>query len=115
MAKIEEQLVTLAGVAPAYTAASGGGDTFDPDADTFLHVKNGSGGSITVTVVTPRSDPRTGLAEADAAVAVPAGAERMLGPFPFETFADPATGLGNITYSGVTSLTVAVLKCPRPA
>lgn len=113
MAKIEEQLVTIAGLGPAYSAAAGGGDTFDPDQDTFIHVKNGSGGAITVTVVTPRVDPQTGLAEADVAVSVPAGGERMIGPFPFETYADPATGLGSITYSGVTSLTLAVLKVPR--
>jgi hypothetical protein len=115
MAKIEEQVVTLAGVAPAYTAAAGGGDTFDPDADTFIHVKNGHTSPQTVTVVTPRTDPRTGLAEADVAVSVPNAGERMIGPFPFETFADPVTGLGSLTYSGVTALTLAVVRCPRPA
>lgn len=114
MAKIEEQLVTLAGLTPAYTAAAGGGDTFDPDADTMVVVKNAGGSPITVTVPTPRLDPQTGLAEADVSVSVPAtNGEKWLGPFPFETYADPATGLGSIGYSGVTSVTVAVIKIPR--
>lgn len=114
MAKIEEQLVTLAGLAPTFTAAAGGGDTFDPDADTFIVVKNGGGSPITVTVPTPRVDPATGLAEADVSVSVPATTgERWIGPFPFETYADPATGLGSIGYSGVTTVTTAVVKVPR--
>lgn len=113
MAKIEEQQITLAGVGPTYSAAAGGGDTFDPDADTFLHVKNGHTSAQTVTVVTPRTDPRTGQAEADVAVSVPNGGERMLGPFPFEVYGDPTTGLASITYSGVIALTVAVLRCAR--
>lgn len=115
MAKIEEQIIGLAGLAPAYTAAAGGGDTFDPDQDTFIHVKNGHTAPQTVTIVTPRTDPRTGQAEADIAVSVPNAGERMIGPFPFEVYADPVTGLGSLTYSGVTLLTLAVLKCPRIA
>lgn len=113
MAKIEEQIVNLAGIGPTFTAAAGGGDTFDPDQDTFIVVKNGGGASITVTVPTPRVDPATGLAEADVSVSVPNAGERWIGPFPFEVYADPATGLGSIGYSGVTSVTTAVIKVPR--
>jgi hypothetical protein len=113
MAKIEEQVVSLAGVGPAYSAAAGGGDTFDPDEDTFIHVKNGHSSPQTVTIATPRTDPGTGQPEADIAVAVPNGGERMIGPFPHEVFADPTTGLASLTYSGVTALTLAVLKVPR--
>jgi len=113
VAKIEEQIVNLAGIGPTFTAAAGGGDTFDPDADTFIVVKNGGGASITVTVPTPRVDPATGLAEADVSVSVPNAGERWIGPFPFEVYADPATGLGSIGYSGVTSVTTAVIKVPR--
>lgn len=113
MAKIEEQVITVAGVGPAYSAAAGGGDTFDPDQDTFIHVKNGHTSPQTVTIVTPRVDPSTGQAEADIAVSVPNAGERMIGPFPFEVYADPATGLGSLTYSGVVALTLAVLKVPR--
>lgn len=110
MALLATQSVTLAGLAPAYAAAAGGGDTFVPDKDTFLHVKNASGGAITVTIVTPRTDP-VGNAVADVAVVVPlTTGDRMIGPFNAEIFADPTTGLASITYSGVTSLTVAIVK-----
>lgn len=105
MALLATQSIVRAGLAPSYAAAAGGGDTFAPGTHTFLHVKNGSGGSITVTVVTPRTDA-LGNAIADNAVAVGAGAEAMIGPLPYEHYASPSTGVGNITYSGVTSLTI---------
>lgn len=114
MATLAIQPITRAGVAPTYAACTGGGDKFLPDADTFLHVKNGSGGALTVTIVTPR-EAFPGAAISDIAVSVPATNERMIGPFPAEQFADPAdpNGLANITYSGVTTLTIAAIKLPQ--
>jgi hypothetical protein len=41
---------------------------------------------------------------------VPAAGERMIGPFPPEHFGSLTTGRAALTYSGVTSLTVAVLE-----
>lgn len=106
MALLATQSIVRAGLAPSYAAAAGGGDTFTPGTDTFLHVKNASGGAITVTIVTPRTDAY-GNAIADNAISVPATTgERMIGPFPYEAYADPTTGLANITYSGTTSLTI---------
>lgn len=108
MALLATQQVVRTGLAPSYSAAAGGGDTFNPGPETFLHVKNTSGGSITVTVVTPGATG--GLAIADVSVAVPATTgDRMIGPLPGSLFADATTGLGSITYSGVTNLTVAVI------
>jgi hypothetical protein len=108
MATLTVQTVSRSGLNPAYAAAAGGGDKFAPDKDTFLHVKNGSGGAL--TVVTPLTDPGSGQAISDVAVSVPAAGERMIGPFNASSFADPADGLASITYSGVTSLTVAAIK-----
>ena len=34
----------------------------------------------------------------------------MIGPLPASRFANPADGLVNVTYSGVTTLTVAAIK-----
>ena len=113
MAALASQVININGLAPSYAAAAGGGDTFTPDADTVVHVKNGGGAPITVTVVTPRVDPATGLAEADVSVSVPNGGERFIGPFPAEVYADPATRVASIGYSAVTSVTVAVLTAPR--
>lgn len=108
MALLATQTVVRTGLAPSYSAAAGGGDTFNPSPESFLHVKNGSGAPITVTVVTPGATG--GLAIADVSVSVPATTgDRMIGPLPGSLFADPTTGLGSITYSGVTSLTVAIV------
>lgn len=113
MATLATQSVARAGVAPSYAAATAGGDKFTPDRDTFLHVKNGSGGALTVTIATPRTD-QVGNPVADNAISVPAAGERMIGPFPAEHYADPADGLAAITYSGVTSLTVGAFRMSQP-
>lgn len=113
MATLATQKIARAGLGPTYAAAAGGGDSFSPSKNTFLHVKNGGGGAVTVTVVTPGT-LIADIAIADVAVSVPAGGERMIGPCPYEYFADPADGLADITYSGVTSVTVAVLELSQP-
>lgn len=114
MALLASQSITRAGLAAAYAAAAGGGDTFSPDKDTFLHVKNASGGALTVTIATPRTDAY-GNAIADNAVSIPATTgDRMIGPFPAEAYADPTTGLASITYSGATDLTIGVFKVSHP-
>ena len=113
MATLTTQNVVRTGVATTYAAAAGGGDSFTPDATTFLHVKNTSAGALTVTV-TPAKVPLTDLTETFAAVSIPATTgDKMLGPFPYEHFAQ-SDGLADITYSGVTNLTIAVVKVSQP-
>lgn len=114
MATLATQTVTRAGLRKdnALVAANAGGDKFVPDKDTTLEVNNGSGGAITVTIVTPGTT--FGEAIADRAVSVPAGQRYEIGPFPAELFANPADGLADITYSGVTTLTVGVFKRAQP-
>lgn len=109
MATLATQGVTRAGVAPTYAAAAGGGDRFTPGAATWLHVKNGSGGAITVTVATPRTDAY-GNAIADNTISVPAAGERVIGPFPTEAYGSTSDGLADITYSEVTSLTIGAFS-----
>lgn len=114
MATLATQSVTRAGTTPTYAAAAGAGDAFTPDKNTFLHVKNTSGGAITVTIVTPRTDA-IGNAIADNAIAVPlTTGDKMIGPFPAEFYADVTTGLASITYSGVTGLTIAAVQLTQP-
>jgi hypothetical protein len=112
MAALSNQEVKRAGLKPAYASANGGGDTFEPGENVYLHAKNGSEASITVTIVTPGKV--IGADIADVAVAIPGGEERMIGPFPSRHFADPTTGKASITYSGVTSLTIAALELAQP-
>ncbi len=109
MATLATQLVTRAGVIPSYAAAAGGGDAFTPGPTVWLHAKNASGGSITITVVTSKTDA-IGNPVADNTIAIAAGAEKAFGPFPYEHYADNATGLGSITYSGTTSLTIGAFS-----
>ena len=107
MATVASQQVVRAGLAPVYSAASAGGDSFLPDTSTFLHVKNASASSVTVTIVTPGNV--AGFAIADLAVAIPAAGERLIGPLGGGLFTDPADGLGDITWSATTSVTFAAL------
>ena len=109
MALLATQAVDLDGLRATYAAATRAGDTFTPGDGTFLHIKNGSGGSITATIVTP-GEAFPGAAIADITCVVSAGEERFAGPFPTVDFRDPSTGLATVTYSDGTSVTVAVLK-----
>lgn len=113
MAVLTVQTVVRSGVGPTYASCAGGGDKFLPDATTFLHVKNGSGGDLTVTVAAVAT-VLPNLSVGNVAVSVPAGAERMIGPFPAQFFANSADGNADITYSGVTSLTIAAVKVSQP-
>lgn len=111
MALLTKQIIGPAGATPAYVAAAGGGDTVQPGDHTFLHVKNGGGAPITVTIDDPTSVSPPGASQfnPDLSVSVTNAQERMIGPLTAR-FANPATGLVNITYSGVTTVTVGAFQ-----
>jgi hypothetical protein len=114
MATLTVNTVTQAGFRDdnALVAAAGGGDAFAPGADTFVRINNAGGGAITATFATPGTVG--GLAIADGGGSVTNAQSRIFGPFPPELYQDPTTGLVTLTYSGVTSVTVAPFKIPRP-
>lgn len=88
-----------------FAAATAGGDSFSSGSDVYLHVKNGSGSVVTVTVATPGSVD--GLAVADFTFTVPATTGDVeIGPFPEDLFG--ATAI--VTYSAVTTVTIACKK-----
>lgn len=87
-------------------AAAGGGDTMVGGQGVHLYVNNGGGSPITVTLVTPET-VEGALAVADRAVTVTNGTFREI-PVP-SRYNDPSTGLASITYSAVTSVTVAAI------
>lgn len=112
MAALASQDIPLAGLTPAFSAAGGAGDTFVPDEDTILRIKNTSGSPVTVTVPTP-GVAAGGLAIGDAVASVPATTgDVTMGPFPREHFAK-ADGNADIQYSASAGVTVAVLRAPR--
>lgn len=114
MATLTVNDVTRAGFRDdnALVAAAGGGDSFLPGRDVFIRVNNGGGGAITVTVETKNTS--YGHAVADVSVSVTNAQSRLIGPFPAEVFADPSDGLADITYSGVTSVTVGAFRLAQP-
>jgi len=81
----------------------------------FLHVKNGSGSSINVTinaVLTAIDVPGVGnMAISDIVVAVAAGAEKLIGPFS-PAYRD-GDGTVTIDYSAITTVTACAYKLQK--
>ena len=107
MANLAYQQAKLTGQAVALAAASGGGDTVKANPNGALLVRNGDVAAKTVTVVIP-GNTDFGQAEPDVAVVVAAGATALIGPFPAAA-EDPSDHLVHISYSAVTSVTVAAV------
>lgn len=108
MAALTTTVVGLDGAAVPYVAAASGGDTCQTGAGVVLLVKNDDASSHTVTLATPGTV--NGLAIADRAIAVAAGAEVAI-PVT-NAYRNPSTGRAAITYDAVTSVTVAVMRVP---
>ena len=107
MSTLNVQKVVLAGLSPTYGEAAVGGDEFVNSGREFIHVKNGHTSPQTVTV-NSQAVCSQGF-DHDIPVEIPASEERMIGPFPKDRF-DDAGGKVQITYSGVTALTIAAVQ-----
>lgn len=108
MAALTVTSVNTAGVAVSAAAAAGGGDTFANTGSELFYIVNGGGSPITVTFATGTyfgGEPITARA-----VAVANGATKIVGPFRPDIFGTTVS----VSYSAVTSVTVAVFK-PVPA
>lgn len=112
MALLTVQNISRTGLNPSYTAVAAS-DTFTPDSNTFLHVKNAGGSPDTVTITVAAGDP-PGLTISDLSVSVTNAQERMIGPLPANFFADPSTGLCTAAHSFTTSVTSGVFKLTQP-
>lgn len=106
MATLAVQNVDRNGLSPNYAAASVGGDEYENDLYTLLHIKNGGASQITATIAQQAADNQ-GFTH-DIVVAVPAGGEQMIAANP-AFYNDPA-GKAQVTYSDVTSVTVAAIR-----
>ena len=116
MAQLTPLVIALAGLATAYDAVNSEDKVKQPtDQRLFLHVKNGGGGSINVTIPVVQTAVRTpsggSLTLSNIVVAVGAGAEKMIGPFP-PAYVD-ASGDVTIQYSGTSSVTAKAFTLPR--
>lgn len=92
----------LAGVTPDAT-----GDVWANTGKEFVVIKNGSGSPINVTLKFQVTVD--GVAPTDPVVAIAAGAQKLIGPFPVGIYND-ASGLAKVTCSAVTSVTLNVMK-----
>ncbi len=111
MANIALQNIPVDGAQHTMAAAAGGGDSFEFDPNGFIEFANASGGVITATVAVPGVDA-LGQARPDVAVAVPAAAGGVSGNRKIRMHPSmlDATGRIAVTYSGVTTFTVAALR-----
>lgn len=111
MAQITMQNLPAAGLVPSTVAASGGGDYVVParadDDRGFLMVTNGGGSPINVTIADPGTTA-AGNSGSPTAVAVAASATKLIALSPGAI--NPANGQIAITYSAVTSVTVAYVR-----
>lgn len=108
MANLSFQSAKITGGGVTLAPATAGGDTLAPNIRGALLVQNGSGASVTVTVVVP-GNTKYGQANPDVAVAVAAGGYELIGPLPSD-LADPADGLVHVTYSAAASVNVAAVS-----
>lgn len=103
MATLTVTQIPKTGVELALTAAAGGGDEFANDGNTVFIANNGSGGDITLTIVSQAT--ADGLAIADRTVTLTAGDLEAVADLDPDIYND-SDGMVQVTYSGVTSLTV---------
>ena len=101
------QDIARSGLSPSYSSAVGDGHSVQNNGRVFIHVKNGDSSSKTITIQTPGTVD--GLAVADRDVSIPAGEERMIGPFPPGQY-NQSDGDIYVDYSATTSVTIAALR-----
>lgn len=108
MAALTTNVVPLTGlrIDNLLVAADVAGDDCATGAGVLLVVNNADASSHTVTLATPGTVD--GLAVADRAIPVAAGAEAVI-PVT-DRYRDSATGRCSITYDAVTSVTVGVIR-----
>lgn len=107
---IQPVIGTPATFAPV--SAAGGGDSFPNDGYTFFYIKNGGGSPITVTFDAPGFTAPAGSqsVNADNQESIPAGGERLCGPFVDKQRWNDANGRVAVAYSGVTTVTVQAVR-----
>jgi hypothetical protein len=115
MATLTTQVINRAGTVITPVAAAGGGDAMQVGSGMMLEVVNGGGSAITVTLVIPAARTyEPNIAITSPVISVANATTRWIGPVDAATFADPVTGLCTITYSAVTTVTVAAVQLAQP-
>jgi len=114
MAALTVQSISESGLTPTFSAASAGGDSYANDDRTFLVVKNGGAGSITVTITAQRTSFQLekfgNVTFSNMQITVGAGSEAWI-KAPVAPYSD-ASGKAQVSYSGTSSVTVAAIRMP---
>lgn len=105
LVKVPVPVDTGVSVGGSTVPATPGGDSAPVGPRLFLYVANGDAAPHTVTVATPGSV--SGLAIADAQLAVPAGGSGLL---PLTRLFAGTNGRAAISYDAVTNVSVAVFE-----
>jgi hypothetical protein len=111
MATLTVQSAAITGTALSYANCAAGGDQFAiTDSRCAIIVVNGHASNDYNVTIANQTNCSYGV-DHDLVVAVPAGAERLIGPFEYARFKD-ANGLVQLAYSATASVTVAYLRLP---
>lgn len=106
MALLTMQQINGPKLQATYTTVSAS-DTIPYNDDLFLHVKNNSGSTLTVTLTDPGRTP-AGSSATNPTTTLATGTEAFI---PVNVnLVDPNTGLATVAYSTTTSVTAALLR-----
>lgn len=110
---ITPQRATSAGLEAVYEPANVDGNSYRMVTGRVLHVVNGSGADITVTIPTPASVDTLvdGLAVPSRTITVTAGEGRFIALGNSSVYRQTG-GVAHVDYSAVTTVTVAVIDVP---
>ena len=102
------QQINRAALTPTYGAANVDGHSIPNDGQVFFHVKTGGTGA-TVTVQIPTKVDGIAVANGGRQYVIGTSTERMIGPFPKDTYNQGANEV-YIDFSSVTTVTCAAIR-----
>lgn len=106
MADLVPLTISRTGVLDTLAAAAVGGDALTLNTGKqYLHVNNGGGAPITVTIAFNSSAIIDGQTATNKTVSITNGTSKLIGPFPPSLYNDALSKV-QITYSAVTTVTV---------
>ena len=101
------QEITRDGLEVSYQAASAEMSFTNTNENVWVHVKNSSGGLLTITIITSREID--GLSVTDRTVTVADGTEKFIGPFKNSDYGN-STQTVYFDFDATTSVTAAAMK-----
>ena len=101
--------------APAGVGAGNGNHFNNVQRNSFIHVKNNSGGNLTLTILT-NSTADGNITLPDKTIVIANATEPMIGAWPsspYHSTVDAVTTTVSLEWSTITSVTFAVIKLPN--